>query len=54
MQKNNGWKDRILEPYYESGTVDGKLYSLTNGISTMGVSITKKCWKIMDGKCLKQ
>lgn len=37
-----GWKDRILEPYYESGTVDGKLYSLTNGISTMGVFYNKK------------
>ncbi|MDD3338390.1 MAG: extracellular solute-binding protein [Lachnospiraceae bacterium] len=37
-----GWKDKILEPYYESGTVDGKLYSLTNGVSTMGVFYNKK------------
>ena len=37
-----GWADRILQPYYESGTVDGKLYSLTNGISTMGVFYNKK------------
>ena len=37
-----GWEDRILQPYYESGTVDGKLYSLTNGISTMGVFYNKK------------
>lgn len=37
-----GWEDRILAPYYESGTVGGKLYSLTNGISTMGVFYNKK------------
>lgn len=37
-----GWKDRILQPYYESGTVDGKLYSLVNGVSTMGVFYNKK------------
>ena len=37
-----GWEDRILQPYYESGTVDGNLYSLTNGISTMGVFYNTK------------
>lgn len=37
-----GWKDRLLQAYYESGTVGGKLYSLTNGISTMGVFYNKK------------
>lgn len=37
-----GWQDRILQPYYESGTVDGKLYSLVNGVSTMGVFYNKK------------
>lgn len=37
-----GWKDRILEPFYESGTVNGKLYSLTAGISTIGVFYNKK------------
>ncbi|WP_373214493.1 ABC transporter substrate-binding protein [Ruminococcus sp. 5_1_39BFAA] len=37
-----GWADRILTPYYESGTVNGKLYSLTNGISTMGVFYNTK------------
>lgn len=37
-----GWKDRILEPYYESGTVNGTLYSLTSGISTIGVFYNKK------------
>lgn len=37
-----GWKDRILQPYYESGTVNGKLYSLVNGVSTMGVFYNKK------------
>lgn len=37
-----GWADRILTPYYESGTVNGKLYSLVNGISTMGVFYNTK------------
>lgn len=32
-----GWQDRILEAYYESGTVGGSLYSLVNGVSTMGI-----------------
>ncbi len=46
-----GWKDRILTPYYESGTVNGKLYSLVNGVSTMGVFYNKKVledngWKV--------
>jgi len=37
-----GWKERILQPYYESGTVNGKLYSLVNGVATMGVFYNKK------------
>lgn len=37
-----GWKERLLEPYYESGTVQGSLYSVPNGISTMGVFYNKK------------
>lgn len=37
-----GWTDKILTPYYESGTVNGDLYSLVNGISTMGVFYNKK------------
>lgn len=37
-----GWADRILTPMYEAGTVNGKLYSLANGISTMGVFYNKK------------
>lgn len=46
-----GWKDKILEPYYEAGTVKGNLYSLTNGVSTMGVFYNKKVlddngWKV--------
>lgn len=40
--KEYGWADEILTPYYESGTVNGKLYSLVNGISTMGVFYNKK------------
>ncbi len=37
-----GWADKILQPYYESGTVNGTLYSLVNGVSTMGVFYNKK------------
>ncbi|MGL6198773.1 MAG: ABC transporter substrate-binding protein [Lachnospiraceae bacterium] len=37
-----GWEDRILQAYYESGTVDGSLYSLSNGVSTVGVFYNKK------------
>lgn len=40
-----GWKDRILQPYYESGTVNGTLYSLVNGVSTMGVFYNKKVFE---------
>lgn len=40
--KEYGWKDKILTPYYESGTVNGNLYSLANGVSTMGVFYNKK------------
>lgn len=40
--KKYGWEDRILEAYYQSGTVDDKLYSLANGVSTMGVFYNKK------------
>ncbi|QMU97355.1 carbohydrate ABC transporter substrate-binding protein [Microbacterium esteraromaticum] len=32
-----GWKDRILDSMYESGTYDGKLYSLPNSIEDIGV-----------------
>lgn len=37
-----GWADRILTPMYEAGTVNGTLYSLANGLSTMGVFYNKK------------
>lgn len=37
-----GWQEKILKPYYESGTVNGTLYSLTTGVSTMGVFYNKK------------
>lgn len=37
-----GWEDRILEAYYQAGTVDGSLYSLVNGMSTLGVFYNKK------------
>ena len=32
-----GWKDKILDPIYQSGTVDGKLYAVANAINTIGV-----------------
>lgn len=37
-----GWQDRILEPIYDSGTVDGKLYSLPNSIEDIGVFYNTK------------
>lgn len=40
-----GWKDRLLEPFYESGTVNGTLYSLTSGVSTVGVFYNTKVLK---------
>ena len=36
-----GWRDRILTPIYESGTVDGDLYALPNSLNTMGVFYNK-------------
>ncbi|WP_284750771.1 ABC transporter substrate-binding protein [Arthrobacter sp. efr-133-R2A-120] len=40
--KKYGWADRILAPMYESGTVNGKLYSLPNSIEDIGVFYNKK------------
>ncbi|WP_223693865.1 ABC transporter substrate-binding protein [Leifsonia poae] len=40
--KKYGWEDRILAPMYQSGTVDGKLYSLPNSIEDIGVFYNKK------------
>lgn len=37
-----GWKDSVLTPIYESGTVDGSLYALANSINTHGVYYNKK------------
>ena len=36
-----GWRDRILTPIYEAGTVDGDLYALPNSLNTMGVFYNK-------------
>ena len=36
-----GWRDRILTPIYESGTVGGDLYALPNSLNTMGVFYNK-------------
>ncbi|MEV7342153.1 extracellular solute-binding protein [Streptomyces sp. NPDC093544] len=37
-----GWKDRILTPMYDSGTVNGKLYSLPNSLENLGIFYNKK------------
>ncbi|MCX5554471.1 ABC transporter substrate-binding protein [Streptomyces sp. NBC_00038] len=37
-----GWKDRILAPMYDSGTVNGKLYSLPNSLENLGIFYNKK------------
>lgn len=39
--KKYGWEDRILEPIYQSGTVDGSLYALANSINTVGIFYNK-------------
>lgn len=36
-----GWKDRLLTPMYESGTVNGGLYSLPNSLNTLGIFYNK-------------
>jgi raffinose/stachyose/melibiose transport system substrate-binding protein len=38
---NYGWKDRLLGPMYESGTVGGKLYALPNSLNTLGIFYNK-------------
>lgn len=40
--EKHGWKDRILAPIYESGTVNGSLYSLPNSLNTLGIFYNKK------------
>ncbi|MEC1522246.1 ABC transporter substrate-binding protein [Neobacillus niacini] len=40
-----GWKDRIVEPIYQSGTVNGSLYSLGNSLNTIGIFYNKKVLK---------
>jgi raffinose/stachyose/melibiose transport system substrate-binding protein len=32
-----GWRDRLLAPMYESGTVDGELFALPNSLNTLGI-----------------
>ena len=36
-----GWRDRIIGPIYQSGTVGGDLYALPNSLNTMGVFYNK-------------
>ncbi len=40
--KQYGWEDRLMTPIYESGLVHGTLYSVTNGVNTLGVFYNKK------------
>ena len=37
-----GWKDKLIQPMYESCTVDGKLYSIPNGIHVIGMVYNKR------------
>ena len=32
-----GWKDRIVDAMYDSGTLDGKLYALPMGLNCLGI-----------------
>lgn len=43
--KKYGWQDRLLEPMYDAGTVDGKLYSLPNSLDDIGFFYNKKVLK---------
>lgn len=40
--KEFGWANRILDPVYEAGKVNGSLYSLPGGTITMGIFYNKK------------
>lgn len=40
--KKYSWEDRILAPMYQSGTVNGKLYSLPNSIEDIGIFYNRK------------
>jgi raffinose/stachyose/melibiose transport system substrate-binding protein len=40
-----GWKDRLLDPIYQSATVNGTLYSLPNSLNTLGVFYNKALLK---------
>lgn len=37
-----GWKDKLIQPMYESCTVEGKLYSIPNGIHVIGMVYNKR------------
>ena len=37
-----GWRDRILAPIYESGTVNDELYALPNSLNTLGIFYNKR------------
>lgn len=46
-----GWADEILAPIYETGKVNGSLYSLANSLNTVGVFYNQKVlddngWKV--------
>lgn len=36
------WKEEILSPVYDAGTVDGNLYAIANSINTIGIFYNKK------------
>ena len=37
-----GWRERILAPIYESGTVNGELFALPNSLNTLGIFYNKR------------
>lgn len=46
-----GWKDKLITPMYDSGTVDGKLYSVPMGLNVIGMIYNKRVldengWKV--------
>lgn len=46
-----GWKDKLLSPIYQSGTVEDKLYALTTSLSSYGIfynqkTLTSNGWQV--------
>jgi len=37
-----GWQDKLIKPMYDSGTVNGKLYSIPMGLNIIGIVYNKR------------